>query len=179
MASGGPPEELKKISKNLVVNARTNEVNGATSKPIHFTFFVVCPTNGINLVAVGLEQLGVEEFIERKFFDGEIFIDEKKQCYKDLGFKTYNICNVFCALLSSTTRNAIAEAKASKIDGNFAGDGFQNGGLLIVSKGGKQLLLNESEEEPGEHVPNIVILQTLKIKPVGNITRKLSLDDVI
>ena len=53
-------------------------------------------------MAVGLEQLGVEEFIERKFFDGgkyeryialmismliEIFIDEKKQCYKDLGFK--------------------------------------------------------------------------------------------
>jgi len=26
--------------------------------------------NGVNLVAVGLEQLGVEEFIERKFFDG-------------------------------------------------------------------------------------------------------------
>jgi len=60
--------------------------------------------NGVNLVAVGLEQLGAEEFIERKFFDGgkdmysyvltlwsvtltEIFIDEKKQCYKDLGYK--------------------------------------------------------------------------------------------
>jgi len=73
----------------------------------------------------------------------------------------------------------VLQAKANKIDGNFSGDGFQNGGLLIVSKGGKHLLLNESEEEPGEHVPNIVILQTLNIKPVGEITRKLSLDDVI
>lgn len=73
----------------------------------------------------------------------------------------------------------LSQAKANKIDGNFAGDGFQNGGLLIVSKGGKQLLLNESEEEPGEHVPNIIILETLNIKPVGEITRKLSLDDVI
>ena len=26
--------------------------------------------HGVNLVAVGLEQLGVEEFLERKFFDG-------------------------------------------------------------------------------------------------------------
>jgi len=26
MASGGPPEEIKKISNNLVVNARTKEV---------------------------------------------------------------------------------------------------------------------------------------------------------
>lgn len=102
---------------------------------------------------------------------------------------------MFCALLSRTSRNAIAEvpsytlprhklllesqAKANNIDGNFAGDGFQNGGLLIVSKGGKKLLLNESEDEPGEHVPNIVILQTLNIKPVGEITRKLSIDDVI
>ena len=55
-------------------------------------------------MAVGLEQLGVEEFIERKFFDGgknnsyvpqlptmitEIYIDEKKQCYKDLGYKRW------------------------------------------------------------------------------------------
>ena len=48
-----------------------------------------------------------------------------------------------------------------------------------MSKGGKKLLLNESEDEPGEHVPNIVILETLNIKPEGEITRKLSLDDVI
>ena len=30
--------------------------------------------NGVNLVAVGLEQLGVEEFIKKKFFDGGIAI---------------------------------------------------------------------------------------------------------
>lgn len=28
--------------------------------------------NGIDLVAVGLEQLGVEEFMKKKFFDGGI-----------------------------------------------------------------------------------------------------------
>lgn len=71
------------------------------------------------------------------------------------------------------------QARENKVDGNFSGDGFQNGGLLIVSKGGKRLLLNESEDEPGDHVPNLVILQTLNIKPVGEITRKLSLDDVV
>ena len=26
--------------------------------------------HGVDLVAVGLEQLGVEEFLEKKFFDG-------------------------------------------------------------------------------------------------------------
>ena len=26
--------------------------------------------NGVNLIAVGLEKIGVEEFMEKKFFDG-------------------------------------------------------------------------------------------------------------
>ena len=59
--------------------------------------------NGVNLVAVGLEQLGVEEFIERKFFDGgmlnmalihnsiiiitDLYIDEIQKSYKDLNYK--------------------------------------------------------------------------------------------
>ena len=64
--------------------------------------------HGVNLVAVGLEQLGVEEFVEKKFFDGgssntrsawvaivssqfsaEVYIDEIKQCYKDLDYRRY------------------------------------------------------------------------------------------
>lgn len=44
------------------------------------------------------------------------------------------------------------------IYGNSEGDGYQNGGILVVSKGG-QLLLNHTEEEPGDHVPNVVILK--------------------
>jgi len=30
--------------------------------------------NGVNLLAIGLEYTGVEEFIERKFFDGGVII---------------------------------------------------------------------------------------------------------
>ena len=44
------------------------------------------------------------------------------------------------------------------IYGNYEGDGYQNGGVLVVSREGK-LLLNNTEEEPGDHVPNIVILK--------------------
>ena len=63
--------------------------------------------NGIKLVAIGLEQTGAEEFIEKKFFDGgklkykthaydiitnvEVYIDEVRQCYKDLKYKRYMI----------------------------------------------------------------------------------------
>ena len=45
----------------------------------------------------------------------------------------------------------------------MAGDGLQNGGLLIVSKGGVQVLLNHKEDNPGDHVSNAIILRVLGI----------------
>ena len=44
------------------------------------------------------------------------------------------------------------------IYGNSEGDGLQNGGVLAVYKGGR-ICLNHVEEEPGDHIPNMVILQ--------------------
>lgn len=44
------------------------------------------------------------------------------------------------------------------IYGNREGDSLQNGGLLVVSKGGR-ICLNHVEEDAGDHVPNVVILQ--------------------
>lgn len=119
--------------------------------------------NNVGLVAVGLERLGVEEFLEKKFFAGTVYIDEMKQNYKDLGFKRYGIFSIVAALFSRISRAAISEARSQGISGNLSGDGFQNGGLLIVSKGGDQVLLNFKEESPGQHVENDVILDALKI----------------
>jgi len=46
------------------------------------------------------------------------------------------------------------------IYGDRIGDGFQNGSVLAIPRGGVgPLLLNHVEEEPGDHIPNIVILQ--------------------
>ena len=45
------------------------------------------------------------------------------------------------------------------------GDGFQNGGLLIVKKGGMEMPLFHTEEVPGDHVPNDTILEKLGIDP--------------
>ena len=55
------------------------------------------------------------------------------------------------------------QARSKNIDGNLSGDGLQNGGLLVVSKGGEEVLLNHREETPGDHVANDVILKALGI----------------
>ena len=44
MASGGPPEALKKIANNLVLNARTNEVRLFIIQTTLVTVSLVCPS---------------------------------------------------------------------------------------------------------------------------------------
>ena len=56
------------------------------------------------------------------------------------------------------------QARRDGIDGNLRGDGLQNGGLLIVERGGQTVLLSHREEVPGDHVPNSKILRVLGIK---------------
>ena len=67
-------------------------------------------------------------------------------------------CNCYLYLSQSRSRN---------ISGNFSGDGLQNGGVLIVTKGGDRVLLNHREETPGDHVANNVILEKLGITQVA------------
>jgi prostamide/prostaglandin F2alpha synthase len=38
------------------------------------------------LIGIGVEKLGVEDFIRGKFFSGELFIDESRASYQALGF---------------------------------------------------------------------------------------------
>ncbi|CAG2244596.1 FAM213B [Mytilus edulis] len=87
--------ELSKIAKNLVKCVTTGE-NVAIE-----TFYQKQPcviTFMRRLVGVGLEELGLEDFQRGEYFNGDLYIDMKKQCYKSLGFRRMNIFNVFPAI---------------------------------------------------------------------------------
>lgn len=116
------------------------------------------------MIGIGLEELGVDEFVKGEFFKGELFIDTKQQCYKALGFRRMNIFNVFPSIFSKSSRNAMSKAKEEKIDGNFKGDGMQNGGVLVVSAGGKSVLLNFKQDQPSDHVDPNEVLKSLGIE---------------
>lgn len=116
------------------------------------------------MVGIGLEEVGVEEFVKGEFFNGELYIDQKKQSYSALGFKRFNIFNVFAAIFSKKARDAMSTAKEKKIDGNLTGDGMQNGGTLVVAKGGK-LLLGFKQENPADHVESSDVLKALGLEP--------------
>ena len=55
--------------------------------------------NGVKLVGIGLEELGAEDFADGNFLAGDVFVDEKKQCYQDLGFRRCVYCYVYVVLL--------------------------------------------------------------------------------
>ena len=55
------------------------------------------------------------------------------------------------------------QGRARNVPSNFSGDGLQNGGMLIVQKGGVSVLLSHREEVPGDHIANATILRTLEI----------------
>jgi len=121
------------------------------------------------MVAVGLEMLGVDEFVSGKYWTGELYIDLQKEAYKKLGFKRLGFFEAFRTALNKIGRLAMGRAKDKNIKGDMKGDGFQNGGTLIVGAGGKDILLKFIQEHPAEHVSTDVILKTLGIDgPVNN-----------
>lgn len=109
--------------------------------------------SGVSLVGIGPEEFGLQEFKDGGFFKGAIFVDEKKKCYKDLGFKRYTALSVIPAALGKKVRDISSKANAAGIQGNFSGDLLQSGGMLIVDKGGEKVLLHFIQDSPGDLVP--------------------------
>ena len=107
--------------------------------------------NNIRHVGIGLEELGVEEFVEGKFFDGELYIDLKKEAYQSMGYKRFGFFSAIGSIFTKKAKELMAEGKAKKIDGNLKGDAYQNGGTIIVTKDSK-VLLSYKQEQPSDHV---------------------------
>ncbi|XP_012316387.2 prostamide/prostaglandin F synthase isoform X1 [Aotus nancymaae] len=118
--------------------------------------------HGLRLAGVGPEALGLQEFLDGGYFAGELYLDESKQLYKELGFK-----RILPAALEKPVSDPGSahsrQAKATGIQGNLSGDLLQSGGLLVVSKGGDKVLLHFVQKSPGDHVPREHILQILGI----------------
>jgi len=117
----------------------------------------------IRLVGVGLEHYGVEEFVEGDFFDGDLYIDVGKKSYGDLGFMRYGYFSLAASLFSKKiVENGKKAVMELNVGGNLLGDGFQNGGVLVVDKGGKTLHLYV-QDGPADHEDNTNILNALGI----------------
>lgn len=123
--------------------------------------------NNVRHIGVGLEELGLEEFVEGKFFDGELYIDLKKEAFQSLGFKRLGFFAAVGSIFGKKAKELMSEAKSNDISGNMKGDGFQNGGTLVISPGNK-VLLSFKQEAPSDHVEPEDVLKALGIEATAS-----------
>ncbi|KAL0810355.1 hypothetical protein ABMA28_010504 [Loxostege sticticalis] len=123
----------------------------------------VLAKNNIKLVGVGVEKYNSEEFLERKFFTGDLYYVENLSTYQELGFMRFNRISILISLLWKQTREAIAIGRRMGLGGDIRGDGVQTGGALLVGKGGK-VLHHFTQTGPAEHMSNYDILKTFGLE---------------
>jgi len=120
--------------------------------------------HNVKNVGIGLEEFGLQEFVERNFFNGDLYVDDKKKTYQDMGYKRFNFFTVMASLLQKVARDAMNRNKTEQLPHNLQGDGLQNGGTLIVSKGGGKVLMDYHQENPADHVGTAEVLRVLGIQ---------------
>merc|ERR1711959_106246 len=92
---------------------------------------------GVQMIAVGLEMLGLEEFQKGKFWTGDLVVEKPEQeLHKLLNTKKMGMME---ALLPHRFYGMIKEGKAMQKDvgGDLEGDGFTLGGAWLLNKDGK------------------------------------------
>lgn len=82
-----------------------------------------------------------------------------------MGFKRFGFFGLFPAILSAAARLAQSRTKLLGMSGNMAGDGYQNGGALVVGKNGETLFHYVQEGAP-DHASNLDLLKALNINPL-------------
>ncbi|XP_059045857.1 prostamide/prostaglandin F synthase-like [Achroia grisella] len=118
----------------------------------------VLENNNIKLIGIGVEEDGCKEFVERKFFDGDLYYVEDISTYQALHFKRFNVVTIITSLFWKQSREAVFKGRDMGLGGDLRGDWVQVGGALLVEKGGK-LLQHFVQHGPGDHLPNLEILK--------------------
>ena len=86
------------------------------------------------LIGVGVEELGIDEFIAEQFFSGEIHVDAGKKTYTALNCSTNSWRNLWGVLDGILKFLKFSEQKGYK--NILKGDMSQLGGTFLIAKGG-------------------------------------------
>ncbi|KAL7645471.1 UNVERIFIED_CONTAM: hypothetical protein RMT77_003857 [Armadillidium vulgare] len=117
----------------------------------------------VRVVGIGHEELGVQDFIDGKYLDGELYLDLGKKSYSAMKFHKYNYVTIVPTLIAKVARDAYKKSKSLGIKGNLEGDGFQTGGLIVVDKNGEKILFEFRQNNPADNPSNEDILKALNL----------------
>lgn len=123
----------------------------------------ILKSNNIKLIGIGVDEVGSKEFVDGKFFDGDLYYVENMSTYNTLGFKRFNYMTILTSLLWKQSRDAIAKGRGMGLGGDLKGDWVQTGGAVLVQKGGN-LLQHFSQSGPADHLSNLDILKKFNLE---------------
>jgi prostamide/prostaglandin F2alpha synthase len=66
-------------------------------------------SHNVKNVGVGLEEVGLKDFVDGEFFNGDLYVDVGKQTFKNIGYKQYGYLEMIKAFFSKPFKDAIAK----------------------------------------------------------------------
>lgn len=120
--------------------------------------------DGFNIFGVvkeagsGVDDDGLEEFY-RKYFSYPLYLDRKKEFYAALGGRTLSFTSLF-GLIPKSFGSLGQRLKEKQIEGNFKGEGFLQGGVMLFDSVGD--LMYSYQEVTGEELPMDEILEAVE-----------------
>lgn len=117
---------------------------------------------GVTMIGIGVEMIGFQDFVEGGYFTGELFIDEKKECYTALSCIRNTWRNLW-GLMDKDILRIFDISKKKGYANNLAGDKNQLGGTFVLGpKDGKTMYGHY--QTPKSFEPSLVgIMESLKI----------------
>ena len=71
--------------------------------------------HNVRLVGIGMDQVGLDEFVQGIYFAGELYIDPGKDTYKVLGYKRLSYFGVITSFFSKASRDAYSKVHSIAI----------------------------------------------------------------
>ncbi|KAJ7529232.1 hypothetical protein O6H91_15G039300 [Diphasiastrum complanatum] len=134
-------------------------------------------SQNIRVIAVGLERLGMEEFLKGGFWKYELYLDEGKKLHQALNLKSLGVFKTLNMILTDKEVKTALQ-KTKEVPGDLKGDGRQLGATLVFAKGGA-VLMDFRQRNFADHPTNASILEACGIDPglISEITKNSSAGD--
>ncbi|KXN67173.1 hypothetical protein CONCODRAFT_80257 [Conidiobolus coronatus NRRL 28638] len=95
---------------------------------------------GIKLVGVGFDEDGLDEWLENKYWNFDLFMDPKHALYNGVKTNRLSVFQGIVSVLSPSNKPSARVAAKNGLGGNLLiGDGFQLGGTFLIGPGGEVL----------------------------------------
>ncbi|KAJ9087956.1 hypothetical protein DSO57_1027975 [Entomophthora muscae] len=108
----------------------------------------------VKMIAIGFDEVGLDEWVKGKFWDGDLYIDPELNIYNHFGLKKMGLARGLLSLFSSDFSKKMKLAEKLGVGGNYTkGNGFIMGGTYLIDKGGKVLF--EFKQENALEYPSL------------------------